>query len=203
VKIADWMCRQAVTVESSSTLEEAYALMRERGFEGLPVTRGGKLAGVLTLWDVFVAATASKLEAGRFLREKRVADVVAVSEDEILEAAASLLYRHDFDLLPVVDRHDRVTGVIGKGDVFRAFVEFILAGERGFPGTGSLTGVALEPQQRSPEALPLAFAARSVAGKLIAKALQLLLHPNESGQDPLALLPPAFLGLLQLVAQLP
>jgi CBS domain-containing protein len=202
------MCRQPVTVESSSSLEEAYALMRERGFEGLPVTRGGKLAGVLTLWDVFVAATASKLETGRFLREKRVADVmvadvVAVSEDEILEAAASLLYRHDFDLLPVVDRHDRVTGVIGKGDVFRAFVEFILAGERGFPGTGSLTGVALEPQQRSPEALPLAFAARSVAGKLIAKALQLLLHPNESGQDPLALLPPAFLGLLQLVAQLP
>lgn len=122
MKVGEWMTRQPVSIEPGTPVADVYRLMRETGFEGLPVTRDGFLVGVVTPWDVLKTVMERSPEAGATVSSLLVGDPVSVGEDELLEAAAFLLHRHDFDFLPVLDRNDRVIGVITKNDLFRAFV---------------------------------------------------------------------------------
>ncbi len=57
VRCADIMSRELVTVEFGTSLEEAWALLRERGVKALPVVdRSFRIAGIITLADFMRAA---------------------------------------------------------------------------------------------------------------------------------------------------
>ena len=53
IKVEEVMTRQVITVDTDCPIEEAARLMRKHAIGGLPVLRGGDLAGIITESDIF------------------------------------------------------------------------------------------------------------------------------------------------------
>ena len=53
IKVEEVMTRQVITVDDDCPIEEAARLMRKHAIGGVPVLRGGELAGIITESDIF------------------------------------------------------------------------------------------------------------------------------------------------------
>jgi len=101
-----------VTIEPEARLAQAVALMRENGISGVPVTRKGKLVGILTNRDL------------RFEKnlEQRVEDVmtkdlITAREGVTIEEAKDLLHRHRIEKLLVVNEAFELRGLVTIKDI--------------------------------------------------------------------------------------
>ncbi|MEW6031447.1 MAG: CBS domain-containing protein [Bacillota bacterium] len=123
------MSKDCVCVSPRESLKAAYGVLKERAFEGLPVTDNGRVVGIVTLWDI-LTRLAETDETESYLEKTRVAEVmtrqpITIREEEIIEEAALLMDRYDINLLPVVNSRDEVVGVITQSDFFKVFVEML------------------------------------------------------------------------------
>ncbi|MCL6581800.1 MAG: CBS and ACT domain-containing protein [Firmicutes bacterium] len=143
--VSSVMTRECVCVSAGEPVARAYSIIRERGFEGLPVLDGDRVVGVVTLWDI-VSRVAATDRVEECFAETRVAEVMAkppvtVGPDDIIEEAALLMLRHDASILPVVDGEGRLVGVLSQSDIFRTLVEALGLERRG-------TRIALNIQEK-------------------------------------------------------
>jgi acetoin utilization protein AcuB len=128
--VKDWMTREVITVEEEMSVMKASRLMKEKGFQHLPVVRQGRLTGIVSDRDLKEAhpskATTLDIHELYYLLDKlKVKKVMSknphtVSGDETTDKAAALMLKHDISALPVVDQKGHLQGIITKGDVFRA-----------------------------------------------------------------------------------
>jgi len=103
-----------VTVDPDQKLIEALKVMKQRSISGVPVTREGKLTGILTNRDIrFERNLEQKVRKLMTPREK----LVTVSEGITLEESKQLLHEHKIEKLPVVDKDDRLIGLITLKDI--------------------------------------------------------------------------------------
>jgi len=58
-------------------------------------------------------------------------EVVVIHADEPIEQASYLMFRHEVDLLPVIDDKEHMVGVLSKGDILRVFDEIFGYGPKG------------------------------------------------------------------------
>jgi CBS domain-containing protein len=129
--VKDWMSHPVLTVEPSMTIADAHSLMRERNVRRFPVTRHGKLIGIVTLGDIREASpskatTLSIWELNYLWAQLTVERVMThrvctVSPDALLATAARVMLDHKISGLPVVES-DRVVGIITESDLFRAII---------------------------------------------------------------------------------
>ena len=103
---------EPVTIEPEARLAQAVALLREHAISGVPVTRKGRLVGILTNRDL------------RFERnlEQRVEDVmtkdlITAREGVTIEEAKDLLHRHRIEKLLVVNEAFELRGLITIKDI--------------------------------------------------------------------------------------
>jgi acetoin utilization protein AcuB len=130
--VKDWMTREVITVEEDMSIMKASRLMKQKGFQHLPVVRQGRLTGIVSDRDLKEAqpskATTLDIHELYYLLDKlKVKKVMSknpytVSGDETTDKAAALMLKHDISALPVVDQRGDLQGIITKGDVFRAMV---------------------------------------------------------------------------------
>jgi len=128
--VKDWMTKEVITVEEDMSIMKASRLMKEKGFQHLPVVRQGRLTGIVSDRDLKEAhpskATSLDIHELYYLLDKlQVKKVMSknphtVRGDETTDKAAVLLLKHDISALPVVDQKGGLQGIITKGDVFRA-----------------------------------------------------------------------------------
>jgi acetoin utilization protein AcuB len=85
-----------------------------------------------------VAIEPDKRRIAHFLHRRTVSEllhpdqqVVVINADEPIEQASYLMFRHEVDLLPVVDDADNLVGILTKGDVLRVFDEILGYGPKG------------------------------------------------------------------------
>jgi IMP dehydrogenase len=101
-----------VTIEPEAPLAAAVALMREHGISGIPVTRRGKLVGILTNRDLrFEKNLDQRVE------EVMTRELVTAREGVDIEAAKELLHRHRIEKLPVVNAAFELRGLITIKDI--------------------------------------------------------------------------------------
>ena len=130
--VKDWMTREVITVEEDVSIMKASKLMKDKGFQHLPVVRQGRLTGIVSDRDLKEAhpskATTLDIHELYYLLDKlQVKKVMSknphtVSGNETTDKAAALMLKHDISALPVVDPNGDLQGIITKGDVFRAMV---------------------------------------------------------------------------------
>jgi IMP dehydrogenase len=101
-----------ITIDPEAPLHRAVGLMREHGISGIPVTRQGKLLGILTNRDL------------RFERnlEQKVEDVmtkrlVTAREGATIEEAKVLLHRHRIEKLLLVNEKFELKGLVTIKDI--------------------------------------------------------------------------------------
>lgn len=130
--VKDWMSRKVITVERDVSIVKASKLMKQNGIQHLPVTKKGRLIGIISDRDLKEAqpskATALEIhELYYLLDEIKVKSLISpnlftTTQEDTIEKVAATMLKHHISALPVVSPEGELEGIITKGDVFRAFV---------------------------------------------------------------------------------
>ena len=108
--VVDVMSRDVVSVGEDIEVEEAAKLIVSGHFDHLPVvSREGKLMGIITTWDISKAVAGGKPSRIGDIMTRRVYSARA---DEPIELAARTFETHSISAMPVVDRENKVIGMI-------------------------------------------------------------------------------------------
>lgn len=138
------MITDVISITKGSAVRELLELLVDNKIGGVPVVdENGKLCGMITdgdvirylqpkgrtVYDMYALVLVSEKEdlqhkldyavdqqIGSMTRNKQV---YYVHPDDDLEAAISILSKHHFKKIPVVDDDNKVLGVISRGDVIR------------------------------------------------------------------------------------
>lgn len=110
------MVLDPVTVAPDQRLADAVEIMRRFNISGLPVTRDGKLVGILTNRDLRFEKRLDRPVAEVMTRENLVTARPGVD----LERAKEILHAHRIEKLLIVDGDDRLHGLITVKDIEKA-----------------------------------------------------------------------------------
>jgi len=142
--VRERMSTPVVTIPPETPVNEALSLMRKRGFSRLPVVEGGKLVGIVTEKHLLLAspspATSLSMWEINYLLAKLTVEkvmsreVVTVADDTPIEEAARIMADRNIGGLPVM-QGETLVGIITETDLFKLFLEFMGARERGVRAT--------------------------------------------------------------------
>lgn len=152
--VREWMTSHVVTVGDDESVQTAVDLMQDYDISMLPVTRRGKLIGIVTDRDIKRAmpstARETEPEQGRnTLARIRIHEVmsrnpITVPLDFTMEETAQVLLDNKISGCPVRDRDGTIVGVVTKSDLFRAVISVT-----GLHKKGLQIGVLLEDRSGS------------------------------------------------------
>lgn len=111
----DLMTGAPLTLPRDATVARALALMQSRGLHEVPVLRAGRLLGMLTLDSI---AHRTNLSLSTKVESLLTLPPRLSPSMEWEEAARSLLLS-GLRALPVVDRHDRLLGIVSRTDIIQ------------------------------------------------------------------------------------
>jgi CBS domain-containing protein len=144
--VRDIMTAPVITVDPELSVKDLAALFREQRIGGVPVVQDGKLIGIVTEGDMMAMdadiqyphwfelfdsviylgsqkkfkeqlekASAANVEQLMTHREK----VMTVGPDDPARKAATLMVKHHFDRVPVVDEDDNLLGLVTRHDIMK------------------------------------------------------------------------------------
>lgn len=102
-----------VTLSPDRDVGEALRIMAKYHISGLPITREGKLVGILTNRDLRFETNLEKSVEEAMTSE----NLVTTHEGTTLEEAKSILHEHRIEKLPVVDEEMNLLGLITIKDI--------------------------------------------------------------------------------------
>ena len=102
-----------ITVRAEQPISEALEIMQRFHISGLPVTRDGKLVGILTNRDLRFEKRLDRTVSEVMTRERLVTARPGITLDE----AKEILHRYRIEKLPVVDERDQLRGLITVKDI--------------------------------------------------------------------------------------
>lgn len=140
------MIQDPVTLSPDATVGEAQDLMKQYKIGGIPITDpNGILVGILTNRDLrFEASTSRKVT-----ELMTPAPLIVAPVGTTLEQAKKILQKHKIEKLPVVDQHNKLTGLITYKDLMR-LEDFPNSSKdlRGRLRVGAGVGIAADTMQR-------------------------------------------------------
>jgi CBS domain-containing protein len=117
-RVRDVMTRGVETVMPDTTIADVARRMRDLDVGSLPVYDGSRLLGIVTDRDLSVRATAAgKDPNATHVREVMSPELAWVFEDDSADAAAKVMRERQIRRLPVLDRSDRLVGVVALADL--------------------------------------------------------------------------------------
>jgi CBS domain-containing protein len=130
MQIREIMTRDPVVTPPDTTLREAAKVMRDLDSGVLPIGEEDRLLGMLTDRDITIRATAeSKDPNSTPVREVMSSEIVACFEDDDEQDAAAKMQEHQLRRLVVLDRNERLVGIVSMGDLTLYTTDDRLAGE--------------------------------------------------------------------------
>jgi CBS domain-containing protein len=116
--VRDVMTRGAQTAAPDATIAEVARRMRDLDVGSLPVCDGSRLVGIVTDRDLSVRATAAAKDPNTTkVREVMSPELAWVFDDEPADAAARVMRERQIRRLPVLDRSDRLVGMVALADL--------------------------------------------------------------------------------------
>ncbi|MDR2693968.1 MAG: CBS domain-containing protein [Chitinispirillales bacterium] len=115
LKVRDVMTTGVVTATRSDTLRHVQKLMQEHHISGVPVVEDGRLFGLVSVDNILRALDFGYIEdtvEGRMTR-----NLVVLDADMPLTFALSWFERYDFSRFPVLDKEEKMAGIVTAGDI--------------------------------------------------------------------------------------
>jgi CBS domain-containing protein len=121
VKVKEIMTAEPRTCSPDTNLSAAAALMLDADCGMLPVVEGGKLTGIVTDRDLYIAlATRNRAPADVEIREVMQSPVHTCAPDDDVQLALATMKQHRVRRLPVAGFAGVVQGVISINDILLA-----------------------------------------------------------------------------------
>lgn len=117
-RVAELMTRGVHVMSPGDTLQAAARAMDELNVGAIPVCEGERVVGLVTDRDIVVRGVAQGLPmAATPLSEVMSAPVRCCHEDDSLADVTGLMGSVQLRRVPVLDREDRLVGMLSLGDV--------------------------------------------------------------------------------------
>lgn len=121
MKVKDIMTANPTTCEPDTNLAAAAELMLEADCGILPVVENGRLAGVVTDRDMFIAlATRDRRSSETMVGQVAGTQVFTCEPDDDIESALATMKLHRVRRLPVKGFGETVVGIISINDILLA-----------------------------------------------------------------------------------
>lgn len=130
--VREWMSPNPISIRPDTTLVDAHKIMTDNQIRRLPVLKGEKLVGIVTLGDVRGAepseATSLSIWELNYLLSRLTIDkvmsrdVISIHPSTPISEAAGVMLENRIAGLPVVE-DGRLVGIITESDIFRMVVE--------------------------------------------------------------------------------
>jgi len=118
--VKDIMKRDVVTARPGEDVKEIAARLVEKGIDHLPIVdEEGKLIGIVTSWDLAKAVAYDKRRVEEIMTRK----VITAFENEPVDVVVRRMSQYNISGVPVVDRMNRVIGILTTDDISRRVVE--------------------------------------------------------------------------------
>jgi CBS domain-containing protein len=117
MQVCECMASKVWTIRPSETLRAACNKMLDHDVGALPVMDGARVIGLVTDRDVAVRAVARDLNPDAFVQDIMTPEVVCCFGDQPLQQAVELMREHKVRRLPVLDRDQRLIGMLTAADL--------------------------------------------------------------------------------------
>lgn len=117
MKIRDIMSRDVQVARPTDTLREIAGRMRSGDFGFMPVADGDRLLGTVTDRDIVVRGLAEGAGAEATIDGCMTRDVKTARDDDDLKSVLDAMGSSQVRRLPVLDKNDRLVGVVSLGDL--------------------------------------------------------------------------------------
>ena len=121
MKAGEVMTSRVVTVTPETSMNELREVLRSNRISGTPVVSKGRLVGIISIEDFikWLANGPPKATVG----ERMTQAVITVYDDELLVQVVSMLDRHGFGRLPVIQRKQKkLVGIVTRGDIMEGLL---------------------------------------------------------------------------------
>ena len=119
MKISEVMTRNVQTVRPDEPVQQAASFMLSADAGSIPVTDGDRLIGMITDRDIAVRGVAKGYGPDTPVRELMTNDIICARDDDDVEDVASKMSEAQVRRLPVIDREERLCGIVSLGDLSR------------------------------------------------------------------------------------
>ncbi|MBV7504599.1 CBS domain-containing protein [Bacillus sp. sid0103] len=151
VKVKDFMVKDVISARPSASIKEVMSIFVDKKIGGIPIIdEAGVLRGIVTDGDILRAISPvdrrfhdyftfmtyvaeenienrlSELADSEIIRIARTKGIVTVHPEDEMKKVVSILSKHHFKKLPVVNASHHVVGVISRGDVIRSIQDTII-----------------------------------------------------------------------------
>jgi CBS domain-containing protein len=121
MKIQDIMTRGVHFVSPDATLMDAARQMDDHDVGVLPVREGDRLSGIITDRDIVIRSVSAGLDPKEALvRDSMTAPVITCTEETSVEDAAKICSEKKVRRLVVLDREQRLVGIVTVDAIARA-----------------------------------------------------------------------------------
>jgi CBS domain-containing protein len=117
MKIRDVMSKDVQVARPGDTIQDVAARMTSGDFGFIPVADGDRLVGTVTDRDIAVRAVGKGLGPATPVSEVMTTEVVTALDTADLKTALDAMGGDKIRRLPVVDKHERLVGVVSLGDL--------------------------------------------------------------------------------------
>ncbi|HSB20015.1 MAG TPA: CBS domain-containing protein [Anaeromyxobacteraceae bacterium] len=133
-KVRDWMTPNPITIDAGATIVEAIHLLKEKNIRRLPVTKGGKLVGLVTermllsfspgkstsldTWEVHYLLAKTPVTAAMNAKPH------TVGPDTDLADCAQLIHDRKLNGIMVVDKSGELAGILTTTNALEALIWF-------------------------------------------------------------------------------
>src|SRR6185503_869153 len=144
-KFESGMIFEPITITPDQKIADAQEIMNKYGISGLPVTKNGRLVGILTNRDLRFEKKLDRLVSEVMTKDKLITVKPGVGLDE----AKELLHQHRIEKLLVVDEHFELKGLITVKDIEKT-IQYPNACKdgRGRLRVGAAVGVGADWEER-------------------------------------------------------
>jgi len=131
--VKEIMTKETKSISPDTVLPEAHQAMIMNNIRRLPVVKGDKLMGIVTLSDIQQASPSDAtslsvwelnyLLAKLTIKEIMTSPVMTICEDDSVNRAANMMLDNKFGGVPVVNSVGRLVGMVTESDIFRMVAE--------------------------------------------------------------------------------
>jgi IMP dehydrogenase len=146
-KYESGMIVNPITMEPEQRVYEALEVMKKYGISGVPVTKKGKLKGILTNRDLRFEKRLDAAISTVMTKE----NLITVPEGTTLEESKEILHKHRIEKLLVVDKENNLKGLITIKDIEKT--ESYPSSSKDSLGrlmAGAAVGVGKDAEKRTP-----------------------------------------------------
>ncbi len=140
------MILDPITIAPDQTIRDAHQLMSKYRISGIPVTKQGKLVGIVTNRDLRFESRMELKVSQLMTRDK----LVTVPEGTSLEKAREILHEYRIEKLPVVNKQYELKGLITIKDIQKRIkYPHACKDDHGRLRVGAAVGVGADAEERA------------------------------------------------------